>query len=88
MALPHYAYLKLKIPGNNGTNITVHGSFSRSDNCDQEFQKIITKFGVKSEVQTINFPSKQLTPQDSKLKGVDGGNKTKKQADESAATII
>jgi hypothetical protein len=37
MAVPHYAYLKLKMPGNNGTNITVHGSFSRSDNCDREF---------------------------------------------------
>jgi hypothetical protein len=37
MVVPHYAYLKLKMPGNNGTNITVHGSFSRSDNCDREF---------------------------------------------------
>jgi hypothetical protein len=34
MAIPHYVYLKLKMPGNNGTNITIHGSFSRSDNCD------------------------------------------------------
>jgi hypothetical protein len=29
MVVPHYAYLKLKMPGNNETNITVHGSFSR-----------------------------------------------------------
>jgi hypothetical protein len=34
MAVPHYAYLKLKMLGNNGNNITVHGSFSCSDNCD------------------------------------------------------
>jgi hypothetical protein len=27
MAVPHYAYLKLKMPGNNGTNIAVYGSF-------------------------------------------------------------
>src|SRR4051794_27494098 len=24
MAVPHYAYLKLKMPGNNGTPLTVH----------------------------------------------------------------
>src|SRR4051812_45294795 len=27
MAIPHYAYLKLKMSGNNGTTLTVHGSF-------------------------------------------------------------
>src|SRR3954454_11093107 len=27
MAVPHYAYLKLKMPDNNGTPLTVHGSF-------------------------------------------------------------
>jgi hypothetical protein len=49
MAVPHYAYLKLKMPGNNGTPITVHGSFARSDTCDREFQKIASKFGAKEE---------------------------------------
>jgi hypothetical protein len=56
MAVPHYAYLKLKMPGNNKTNITVYGSFSRSDNCDREFQRIATKFGLKQEPD--DFPSK------------------------------
>jgi hypothetical protein len=37
MVVPHYGYLKLKMPGNNGTNITIHGSFSHSNNCDREF---------------------------------------------------
>jgi hypothetical protein len=50
MAVPHYAYLKLKMPGNNGTNITVHGSFSRSDNCDRDFQRIAAKFGPQREI--------------------------------------
>jgi hypothetical protein len=50
MAVPHYAYLKLKMPGNNGTNITVYGSFSRSDNCDRDFQRIAAKFGLKQEI--------------------------------------
>jgi hypothetical protein len=58
MAVPHYAYLKLKMPGNNGTNITVYGSFSRSDNCDREFQKVAAKFGLRQE--TVDFPSKSL----------------------------
>ncbi|KAK1601492.1 hypothetical protein QYE76_017084 [Lolium multiflorum] len=50
MAVPHYAYLKLKMHGNNGTNITVYGSFSRSDNCDRDFQRIAAKFGSKQEI--------------------------------------
>ncbi|KAK1610947.1 hypothetical protein QYE76_034620 [Lolium multiflorum] len=50
MDVPHYAYLKLKMPGNNGTNITVYGSFSRSDNCDRDFQRIAAKFGLKQEI--------------------------------------
>ena len=56
MAVPHYAYLKLKMPGSNGTNITVYGSFSRSDNCDRDFQRIAAKFGAKQEV--VDLPSK------------------------------
>ena len=54
MAVPHYAYLKLKMPGNNGTPITVHGSFARSDNCDREFQKIASRFGAKEELNAID----------------------------------
>ena len=82
MAVPHYAYLKLKMPGNNGTNITVHGSFSRSDNCDREFQKIAAKFGVKQEV--IDFPSKQLASRDKdfKLKEDDSAKKLKKKPED------
>jgi hypothetical protein len=26
MVVPHYAYLKLKMPGNNDTSLTIHGS--------------------------------------------------------------
>jgi hypothetical protein len=44
------------MPGSNGTNITVYGSFSRSDNCDRDFQRIAAKFGVKQEV--VDLPSK------------------------------
>jgi hypothetical protein len=87
MAVPHYAYLKLKMPGNNGTNITVHGSFSRSDNCDREFQKITSKFGVKKE--PIDFPSKQLASRDKdfKLQEDDSVKKSKKKPDDSANAV-
>jgi hypothetical protein len=63
MAIPHYEHLKLKMPGNNEKNITVHGSFSRSENCDREFQMIAAKFGIKQEVKAIDFAPKQLALQ-------------------------
>jgi hypothetical protein len=89
MVVLHYAYLKLKMPGNNGTNITVHRSFSRSHNCDREFQKIAAKFGIKQEVKTINFPSKQLASRDkdSRLKEDDSAKNTKKQPDDPATAV-
>jgi hypothetical protein len=46
------------MPGNNGINITVYGSLSRSDNCDREFQRIPAKFRLKQE--PVDFPSKSL----------------------------
>ncbi|XP_051229490.1 uncharacterized protein [Lolium perenne] len=64
MVVPHYAYLKLKMPGNNGTVITVHGSFSRSDNCDREFQKIASKFGVREELNAIDAITDHTQPPD------------------------
>jgi hypothetical protein len=39
MAVPHYAYLTLKIPGPKGT-ITVQGSFEVSNTCDKEFNRM------------------------------------------------
>jgi hypothetical protein len=48
MEVPHYTYLMMKIPGPNGI-ITVRGSFSRSDPCDREFNKISESFGMEAE---------------------------------------
>jgi hypothetical protein len=48
MAVPHYAYLLLKILGPNGV-ITVKGSFTLSDNCDREISKIPESFGMAAE---------------------------------------
>jgi hypothetical protein len=35
MAVPHYAYLKLRIPTNKGP-LTISGSFAFSENCDKD----------------------------------------------------
>jgi hypothetical protein len=45
MAVPHYTYLVLKMPGPKGI-ITVKGSFEVSDLCDKEFHKMAQKFGM------------------------------------------
>ena len=49
LAVPHYAYLLLKMPGPRGV-ITVHGSFTRSDQCDRDFNKISQSFGMQDEL--------------------------------------
>jgi hypothetical protein len=48
MAVTHYTYQLLNIPGPNGI-ITVKGSFTLSDNCDREFNKISESFGMEAE---------------------------------------
>jgi hypothetical protein len=48
MAVPHYAYLMLKIPGSKGT-IMVQGSFEVSNTCDKEFNRLAQTFGMTAE---------------------------------------
>jgi hypothetical protein len=48
MAVPHYAYLVLKIPGPNGV-ITVKRKFEVSDTCDKEFHQMAQTFGMTAE---------------------------------------
>jgi hypothetical protein len=45
MAVPHYTYLVLKMPGPKGV-ITVKGSFEVSDLRDKEFHKMAQNFGM------------------------------------------
>src|ERR1041385_3401491 len=49
MAIPHYAYLKLKMPGSTGV-ITVNGSFIKSDKCHCDFHKVSDTFGDEQEL--------------------------------------
>jgi hypothetical protein len=48
MAVPHYAYLALKIPGPKGV-ITVKGSFEVSHTCDKEFNRMTQTFSMTAE---------------------------------------
>jgi hypothetical protein len=48
MAVPHYAYLALKIPGPKGV-ITVYESFEVSNTCDKEFNRMAQNFGMTTE---------------------------------------
>jgi hypothetical protein len=48
MAVLHYAYLAIKIPGSNKV-ITVKGNFEVSDTCDREFNKMAQTFGMTVE---------------------------------------
>jgi hypothetical protein len=53
MAVPHYTYLVLKMPGPRGI-ITVKGSFKLSDLCDKEFHKTAQTFGMTAEYGQLN----------------------------------
>jgi hypothetical protein len=48
MAVPHYAYLALKILGPKGV-ITVQGSFEVSNTCDKEFNWMVQIFSMTAE---------------------------------------
>jgi hypothetical protein len=52
MAVPHYTYLVLKMPGPRGI-ITVKGSFEVSDLYNREFHKMAQNFGM-----TANYVEK------------------------------
>ena len=67
MAVPHYAYLKLKMPGPKGV-ITVNGNFQRSDACDREFSKISEMFGVAETFADLAISNDQtLLPEHKKF---------------------
>ena len=52
MVVPHYAYLKLKMPGPAGV-ITVNGSFTKSDQCDRDFHKVSDTLGAQQQLEEI-----------------------------------
>jgi hypothetical protein len=62
MAVPHYAYLKLRMPTNKGP-LTISGSFARSENCDKDFNSMSQIFGVHEELNHIReSPNMDVDP--------------------------
>jgi hypothetical protein len=60
MAVPHYTYLVLKMPGPKGI-ITVKGSFELSDLCDKEFYKMAQNFSMMVSYGEPNYKTKSTT---------------------------
>jgi hypothetical protein len=52
MAVPHYAYLKLRMPTNRGP-LMISESFARSENGDKDFNNMSQTFGVHEELNHI-----------------------------------
>jgi hypothetical protein len=63
MAVPHYTYLVLKMPGPKGV-ITVKGSFEVSDLCDKAFHKMVQNFGM---IANYTEKTKSTTTEGDKL---------------------
>jgi hypothetical protein len=63
MAVPHYTYLVLKMPGPTGI-ITVKGSFELSYLCDKEFHKMAQNFGM---IANYGLPTRWRKTSKSKL---------------------
>src|SRR3954471_10910805 len=60
MAVPHYAYLKLKMPGSTGV-LTISGSFIKSDQCDRAFHKISDTLRAEQELREIAMVTDKST---------------------------
>jgi hypothetical protein len=60
MAVPHYTYVVLKMPGPNGI-ITVKGSFELSDICDNKFHKMAQTFGMTAEYGQLKGKTEKET---------------------------
>jgi hypothetical protein len=60
MAVPHYTYLVLKMPGPNGI-IKVKGSFKLSDLCDKEFHKMAQNFSTMANYEEPKDKEKNAT---------------------------
>jgi hypothetical protein len=58
MAVPHYIYLVLKMPGPIGI-IIVKGSFELSDLCDKEFHKMAQNFGMMASYGELKDKAKK-----------------------------
>src|SRR4051812_19657623 len=60
MAVPHYAYLKLKMPG-SAEVLMINGSFIKLDQCDRDFHRIFDTFRAEQELREIAMVTDKST---------------------------
>jgi len=63
MAIPHYPYLLLKMPGPHGV-LSLRGNLKRSFDCDAESVQIAAQLQAAFEAQEIAQLAKTLTPEE------------------------
>jgi hypothetical protein len=94
MAVPHYTYLVLKMPGPKGV-ITVKGSFEVSDLCDKEFHKMAQNFGMitnyaekmkNATTEGDKLPEGRTTEPEMKKAGVEASREDKTTEEEEKAS--
>src|SRR5207237_10299559 len=59
MAVPHYTYMLMKLPGPNGI-ISLRGDVRRSFNCDQESCTLAESIKAKAEQDSIRLAATAL----------------------------
>ena len=66
MAIPHYVYLVLKMPGPNGV-LALQGDLKRSYDCDTEATELASTTQVPNAMMKIFAASKKLAPSELKI---------------------
>jgi hypothetical protein len=96
MAVPHYTYLVLKMPGPKGI-IIVKGSFEVLDLCDKELHKMAQNFGmtannaekVKSTtMKGVKLPEGRAVEPEMKKPRVEASGEDKVTEEEEKATMV
>ena len=59
MAVPHYTYMLMKLPGPNGI-ISLRGDFRRSFDCDQESCTLAENIQARADRDSIRFTAAAL----------------------------
>lgn len=87
MAIPHYVYLLLKMPGPKG-ELSLHGDLRRSYKCDIEAVEIVATTQIANPIQQVFAASKKLTPTKLKIpENKSGANKVKSAIDKDFKAI-
>jgi hypothetical protein len=95
MAVPHYTYLVLKMPGPKGI-ITVKGSFEVLDLYDKEFHKMAQNFGMianyaeklkSTTMEGVKLPEGRAAEPETKKPRVEESGEDKVTEEEENATM-